>query len=440
MFKILLFFGAYILLVQGTWYFKEAKVCNPKQNGLFPFTGFKIYRLYRLEGYIPNSLHYLSITHCNHGKADYEKEVQTTSSIDIDWEKPFCMLKPELGTRLHPKPQDNVYNLVQNKNPGSLLKQDMPENVSEAEKTNGSNPYLLEPNDLKSFKSKMIDKGRNINGLLRTGIDLQLEKFISRKHLQYTSKKTVNHVEDIRKSDPHSSLEWESRNLVCYKMARRKKYAKRNILFYVPYTFVGGLFECPIPLDKKKEIFHRFTAGDFLQNFEFRCDNSIAKPILPLIAEDSTKQWIETKISLLNPKLIQRIPYLTTANPLDLRFSSSNTPEMFQDTWASKIDVNEDYLYTDVDLSLISQGLALSADYLHKMFRPMDLSMIFNELTKFMPTSNSIEPPLEINELATEKFKKLSVDQKQNLMLSLSNNRLALRQLHKLQNIWDNLF
>lgn len=429
MFRLLYIVFLSIEIIRASWYFKEPKICNPKQNGLYPFTGFKIYRQYKIEGYLPTSLHFLSITHCDHGKPDYEKQVLTTSSIDIDWNKPFCILKPDFGDRLLPKPTDKVYNLYQNNN-----------NISENNIILGnmSAEKPLEGASV-SLKSKISEVGKHLNNLLETSVDNILEKVINGKHVQYTSKKAAEHVEDIRNSDPRSSLEWESRNLVCYKMARRKKYAKRNILFYIPYTFVGGLFECPIPDNRKKEIFHAFQSGDFLKNFDFKCDHSLAKPVAPLVAQDSTKQWIDTKFNPLNPVLIQRIPYLSTASVFDIRFSTSDTPDMLQDTWASQIDVNEEYSYTGLELNVISQAIALSADYFHRTFRPLDLSGVFHDLVLLRSSNGMQNSHVAIRTFILSTFKKLSLDQKINILLSSRKAEESMLHLHKLQRTWDNL-
>lgn len=433
MFRLLFSLFLSIGLIKATWYFKEPKICNPKQNGLLPFTGFKVYRQYKIEGYFPTSLHFLTITHCDHGMPDYEKQVLTGSSIDIDWNKPFCVLKPDLGNKLLPKPTDKVFNLYHDNNNSSQENKKYNDMSLESSLEEQS----VTPSEL--FKSKISEVGRNLNNLFGTSVDNALEKVINGKHVQYTSKKATDHVEDIRSSDPRSSLEWESRNLVCYKMARRKKYAKRNILFYIPYTFVGGLFECAIPDNRKKEIFQEFQSGDFLKNFDFRCDKSLATPVSPLVAQDSTKQWLETKFNPLNPVLIQRIPYLSTASIFDIRFSTSDTPDMLQDTWASQIDVNEEYTYTDLELNVISQAIALSADYFHKTFRPLDLSGVFHDLVLLKSSDGLQNSHVAIRNFIMSTFKKLSFDQKINMLLSSRKAEEAMLHLRKLQRMWDNL-
>ena len=428
MFRLLYVIFLSIQLIRASWYLKEPKICNPKQNGFFPFTGFKIYRQYKVEGYLPTSLHFLSITHCDHGKPDYEKQILTTSSIDIDWNKPFCILKPDSGNKLRPKPSDKVYNLYQNNN--NISTEIILSNISVENHLEGTSV---------SLKSKISEVGKNLNNLLEASVDNILEKVINGKHFQYTSKNTAKHVEDIRNSDPRSSLEWESRNLVCYKMARRKKYAKRNILFYIPYTFVGGLFECPIPGTRKKEIFNAFKSGDFLKSFDFKCDDSLAKPVAPLVAQDSTKQWIETKFNPLNPVLIQRIPYLSTASVFDIRFLTSDTPDMLQDTWASQIDVNEEYTYSELELNIISQAIALSADYFHRTFRPFDLSGVFHDLVLLRSSDGVQNSHVAIRTFIINVFKKLSLDQKINILFSSRKAEESMLHLHKLQRAWDNL-
>lgn len=405
-----------IKTISATWYFKEAKVCNPKQEGFLPFTGFKIYRQYRLLGYKPQSMCSLTISHCDHGKLDYEKEIVTNNSVDIDWGRPFCVLKPLLGSKEEPKKTDSVYLLVQNK---VIL-----------------NSTGIDKNQNGDQEPLSHDKSGLWNSL-KDLIDEKLEKVIKGSHVKYTSKKTKEHIKDIKKSDPQSSLEWESRNLVCYKMARRKKYAKRNILFYMPQTFVGGLFECPIPREKKKQIFQSFTTKDFIKSFEFECDSSIAIPILPLIAEDTTKHWIETHISLFNPTLIQKIPYLTTASKLNLRFASSDTPDMYSDKWASHIEVNEDYTYSAVDLNLISQAIALSTDYMHKNFNPMDISKYFNSVTMFKDYSKA--KGHFVLKFVQKMLRGVSGSQKTDVILSFNNSTESMQHLSKLQKIWDNL-
>lgn len=217
----------------------------------------------------------------------------------------------------------------------------------------------------------------SIKNLLQNKIDTKLEKLTKGRNIQYTGKRLVQHQNDIKYSSPKDVLEWESRDLICYKMARRKKYAKSNLSFYMPDTFIGGLFECPISTELKQKIIGNLSNHQILQplEFQFECDASTARPILPLIADTSINQWIDFKLNPIKPTLFQTIPYLTTASPLNLRFKSSITADMHVDSWASQIHVNEIYDYTIQDVHCISRAIARTADYVNKLLS-IDLSKI----------------------------------------------------------------
>ena len=53
-------------------------------------------------------MHFITISHCNHGQVDYQKVIRTDSSGKIDWGKPFCMLKPKLGEMLTLPDHDTI--------------------------------------------------------------------------------------------------------------------------------------------------------------------------------------------------------------------------------------------------------------------------------------------------------------------------------------------
>lgn len=394
-------------------YNHEHKVCNPKQLGpFFPFTGFKITRQYKISGYnLPVSMHFITISHCNHGQVDYQKVIRTDSSGNIDWDKPFCMLKPKLGEMLTLPANDVI-----------------------------GDPEILENEDdgdecFFGIFGFIMYKGKKMSRLLRKKLDIQFEKLTNGKWLEYTGKNKYYHHQDLMTKDPQSSLQWESRNLVCYKMARRKKYAKRKIDFFMPYTFVGGLFECILPMDLKRQIFHQFTSLDFIaQQLKIECDPNLSRPISPLIAEDSTTQWFENKLhNVVNPGIIQTIPYLTTLTPLNLRFSTSETPDMFKDSWATKIDVNENYVYREADVHLISKAIALSADFLNKLISPIDFNLLIGLYNKASEREN---PDIEQDE---EFLRVMQWEQKVNLWLSTVDKNITNRVLTKLESFWSNI-
>ncbi|ODV69200.1 hypothetical protein HYPBUDRAFT_86581, partial [Hyphopichia burtonii NRRL Y-1933] len=320
------------------WFFKEYKVCNPSnRDGLTTFTGFKITRKYKIEAVMPTSMLFMSIAHCNHGKVDYEKTTRMSSNHDINWDQPFCMIKPDLGTKLRDLPED------------------IPQNLDTREL------------ELQGSLNLTLDNFIPIKNFINTLADKTVQLFIggNRKHINYSGLKESSHLNDLQLSSIQSSLEWESRNLVCYKIARRRKYAKRDILYYMPHTFVGALFECQLSTEDKRYLFQNLSTIDLFQfhNFDIRCDRSLSRALKPLVAEDSTKQWFERK----ETSFIQTIPYLTTATPYNLRFKLSDTNDMFQHTWASDIDVNEEYNYNEFEVNLISQAIAKSANHVNKL-------------------------------------------------------------------------
>lgn len=406
-----------IPLVISTWHFTNHKICHPNHPFLttLPFTGFKVTRQYKISGIIlPISMHFLTLSHCDHGQVDYQKTIRIESLGHVDWDKPFCMLKPKLGEMLTLPSYDII-----------------------------GNPEFKQEEDLESYldvKSFMKQKYKKLNNLVRKKIDLKLERKTNGKSLEYTGKNKYYHNQDLLSRDPQSSLEWESRNLVCYKMARRKKYAKRRISFYMPHTFVGGLFECYVPPNIKKQIFQEFTSLDLLAHlFDFKCDPQLSRPIFPLIAEDSTSQWFENKLyNIFNPGIVQTIPYLTTLTPLNLRFSSLETSDMYKDTWATKIEVNEDYVYTEADIHLVSQAVAKLADLLNKLISPID----FNGVVKSYNKANERENP-ESGPKFPEEFdsilKTLPFEEKLNFWFSYLDDKLTKKYLSEIEKLWDKL-
>lgn len=396
-----------LMLVQAviaSWLTKEDRLCNLKpDSGPLPHTGFKIHRQYKLNWVPPLSMHFMAVSHCDHGKVDYQKTLRTSSSSDIDWEKPFCLFKPDLGSRLKLKPEDTIGN-VEGK--GGSERDEVPRESESEVYTSTGTPR------------------KGVWEVIKHKIDKLLQKVTGGSRVQYWGERKMLHLEDMQNSNIGAALEWESRNLVCYKMARKRKYARRNFLFYMPYTFVGVLYECPISSETKHAIFQNFTNTKFLQSFDFSCDKALAVPVCPLIADDSTKQWFTNSRSRLSTT--QHIPYLTTPSLLDVRFAASNTLDMHGDTWASKVDVNEDYNYSEADISLISETVAWCADYLNRLLiRPSFKVSKFNSLR-----SHELESEDDL-------FGKMDIDQRLLLALLGLNELEALFHLKAVQERWD---
>ena len=115
------------------------------------------------------------------------------------------------------------------------------------------------------------------------------------------------------------------------------------------------------------------------------------------------------------------------------------SPDMLQDTWASQIDVNEEYTYSELELNIISQAIALSADYFHRTFRPFDLSGVFHDLVLLRSSDGVQNSHVAIRTFIINVFKKLSLDQKINILFSSRKAEESMLHLHKLQRAWDNL-
>lgn len=374
--------------VHSSWFMEEAKKCNPWESGLLPFSGFRIYREFKYEGYSPIPVHYLSLVHCDHGKVDYET-LSVMPSTDIQWERPFCMLKPTLGKSLPLSPQDKPKR------------------------------------DLSGLKT-----------LFRQKIDSKLESITNGKYIQYTGSRMAQHQEDIKESNFNDVLEWEAKSLVCYKMARKKKYAKKDFDFYIPDTFIGGLFECPISSTDRKRIISGLTVEQMMQPLDahFQCDPSTARPIVPLIADASANQWVEYSWNPLKPLLKQTIPYLTTASPLDLRFAATSTPDMHADSWASQLHVNEDYDFSSLDLHYASKAVAMTANFINKLFI-VDLTKIPFDFG--LSRSHTLEDPSAQKKNLLSKIEKFDFNHKLISLLALV--KFDKVQLEHIQKLWDEI-
>lgn len=148
------------------------------------------------------------------------------------------------------------------------------------------------------------------------------------------------------------SIEEATKNMTCYKMSRRLQFAKSNTLFFIPYTFVGVLYECNITSTQK---------ASYLNDYPFakspNCDDAI--PVKPIVAEDASKSFFDWTSSPLS--IFQTIPYLKTASPLDPRFTSKTN------IWAKDIRLNEDYQFTEIQMQRFSVASSKVANHIRKI-------------------------------------------------------------------------
>lgn len=179
-----------------------------------------------------------------------------------------------------------------------------------------------------------------------------------------------------------------------FKIARRRLYAKLNLVYFLPYTFVGGLFRCEESL------------ADTIDP----CDPAKSVPVGPLVADDSSKHWM----SLLRHPLgiAHNVPYLRTASRWDPRF-----PRLI--AWETAVDVNENYNYDKLELRLVSMALANTANYVHK-------------LTRFPTFTRGI--------LLQSKNDSLGMSGRLSLFLSSLDAKKRFFHIGNLQGIWDNVF
>lgn len=372
----------------------------------------------------PSSQQYLILSHCDHGKVDYQKVMKVKSINKIDWERPICMLKPRLGKTLNNPIGDTVQRF--DRHPRELNAE-----LKKVFGRKGGGPRVSKFTN-RSLKQRFHDIKDHLKGKIKKFIEQNIP--ISSPVI-YTSPTTEQHMNDISNSSLQASMEWESRNLACFKLSRRKKYAKRDTTFYIPQTFIGGIFECLISPQQRASVFQNFLLEKSLDELQFDCDDSMSIPLLPLIADYNGKQWWEFNKNIFNPSIIQTIPFLTTSSPLNMRFSLTETPDMSKDTWATKIRVNEDYDYTEEDIHYISQALALTSDYIFKLFEPIDFGQILNNVPDISQYKIAGKPLVE-NDLVISTIEKFSIDQKLSILLSIKPKKY-LPTISKLQKLWD---
>lgn len=386
---------------------KSDKVCG--KESLVPFSGFKVVRQYKLSlsKFKPQSQQFMSLVHCSKGKAEYQKTFKVDSLTSFNWERPFCFYKPKLGSYLPEQDEDTVNRLAAKRVPiGNIT------------------ATTTKPNKFKLY--------------IRGKIDMVLETIFGDDGLiHYTGKQKNDHLKDIELSPISASMEWESRHLVCYKLARRKKYAKRDLSFYIPLTFIGALYECHIPAEEKKKLLQAKVIGAISMSFDFQCDPRLSNPIMPLMADSPSSQWWDIKKDPFSPSAFHNVPYLTTSNPFNLRFGWPETPEMGEDTWASKIKVNEDYDYSDLDVHVISLAIESTADLIYKLLKPIDFSRLFKDQDNLRDL-NGLGKPLSESDLLINKLRELNNDQKLGVLMSLKPLKF-LEITEKLQRAWESL-
>lgn len=138
----------------------------------------------------------------------------------------------------------------------------------------------------------------------------------------------------------------------CFKIARRRRYAFLNLIYFVPNTFVGALFECD--------------------------ENCTA--LMPLIADDFSKHWLSGLLT--SSSVRHNVPYLRTPSRLDPRFLGASSPINFTRPWWKGIDPDERYSYSEHEMYGVKLALASSGHLLRSLQQAT--STVFKDKVKLL--------------------------------------------------------
>lgn len=376
--------GLFFILVFGccAWLSKEDRACDPTRGNIHRFTGFKISKELLIQGiFPPKFLRHIIFTNCVDGRINFQKRSRITRDLDEMWKLSFCASN------------------------GKLL----------ASAENGTPAIIPELTNVNSNnRRKVFDRVfRLLDGRFRERSEVaRVSTLVSSQQLK-----------QLRDFDYP----------ICYKMARRKVFAKKNLSYYMPLTFVGGLFSY------SGNTSYSGSRGEksIGQNYTF------ARPEMPLVAEDTTSQWIELKLlHLAGPSLKQIIPLFSSTKPRNFPFPFADVTGLTLDSWAENLDANEDYQYSELDASTISQSLAATADLIHKLVYPISLDFLLSAVQVGLDSGSPDEPAGfesdSVNRLATA----LSPEDLMGFalvpLLPLSGeSRNVLGLLMRIQNLWS---
>ncbi|ODQ78410.1 hypothetical protein BABINDRAFT_168155 [Babjeviella inositovora NRRL Y-12698] len=387
----------YIQNVGATWYMKEAKICNPKQdNSWLPFTGIRICREYAIKNSKPILHHHALLSHCDTGRRTFEVYALSERNVDINWEKPFCMVvDPAVDPTAISKPARSLFQTL-----------------------------------LKPWKSLTLFQQH-------PNAQLLAEIHTKRRGVHYTGKDYNERVSKARESSIEDVATSYMKNLRCYKLARRKKYAKRDISIYVPNTLVGGLFECPVPGNFIQDHFSNISDAmeAILLPTDFKCDPATALPIKPLLADDPSHQWLDYKLHGFKFDFVQRVPFFYSVGSLNQNpnLSPASIPGFGE--WASDIEVNENYHYTLADMASISATVNQAVSVVKRLVRDMDQNWIPFEKNQLYGDESERERkmPTEMEQIHEVEDDEKFSSRKQFKTVN-DNHRITKKVLHMLEN------
>lgn len=187
----------------------------------------------------------------------------------------------------------------------------------------------------------------------------------------------------------------------CLKLARRKRYAKLDIVIFVTLTFVGAIFSCMGETGQE---------GDFESTKRTTAPKrQLLEPLSPLVADDYSGHWIS--VSLSPPAIVYNVPFLKSPSLWDRRFASLK--------WQSQVDAEEQYAYNATESSLANGALLASLRLKQKLMEKKT-----GKLSWLARSKRSIWSRLD-NRLQLT------------LVLFASKRAFALRIIEKLQQLWD---
>lgn len=151
--------------------------------------------------------------------------------------------------------------------------------------------------------------------------------------------------------------------LECYKLARRKKYAKQNLDIFLPNQYVGGLFKCVMPLSVKQSIIVNNMDDDlnWLKNKNtsnymlILCSEENSKPILPLIGDKFENYWTEyngfnKQNNSVFINISKQVPFLFTPHIIDERSNATNTNQSLKQANSSMLEWAHTWSFKTLDI------------------------------------------------------------------------------------------
>lgn len=196
--------------------------------------------------------------------------------------------------------------------------------------------------------------------------------------------------------------------LECYKLARRKKYAKQNLNIFLPNQYVGGLFKCEMPLNVKQSMIinnmddnlNWLKDKNTTNYISMLCSETNSKPILPLIGDKFENYWSEyngfnKQNNSVFINISKQVPFLFTPHIIDERSNATNTKDSTKQEnsrmiewahtwtfrtldifrtntkpkklWYNEIKVNEDYEYNIEEMNKVEKYVSYTLNKLQNL-------------------------------------------------------------------------